>query len=60
MKFLLVVLAYVSSGGVGGGVAMDVQIKEVPTQQACQDAGEALRAMGGKSIKYQCVAYAEP
>ncbi len=56
MKALLVVLAYLHSGGVGGGIALDIETKEMPNIETCIAAGEALRRMSEKAIQYNCVA----
>lgn len=57
MKALLVVLAYIHSGGVGGGISVEVETKELPNIQVCQQAGEALKEMGGKMISFRCIEY---
>ncbi|MET4733939.1 hypothetical protein ABIE64_002668 [Thalassospira sp. MBR-102] len=59
MKVLLVVLAYLHSGGVGGGISMDVETKELPNMETCVAAGEALRQMSAKGIQYSCVPISE-
>lgn len=55
MKALLVVLAYLHSGGVGGGVTMDIETRELANMETCVAAGEALRKMSPNGVQYSCV-----
>lgn len=53
MKWFLVILAYLHSGG-QGGVAIDVEVQEYKTMEECVAVGKALTDIGSRIVQWKC------